>query len=309
VTRLTDLTDAAISVLAEQGMRGLTHRAVDARAALPLGTTSAYFRTRKALIGALVRRLADLDNADLDNAGPGRADLENAGRDSTGHDSASPGDGGPDSASPDAADPNGTGPDSTDRGTAGLRGAGLRGASLRGASLRGASPGSASPGSASPGSASPGSASPDNADADRARMPPPVGDFAEMVAQVLDGWLTVGRERTLARYCCLLEATHHPELRTILEHGRSYREQARTLMEAAGVAEPARAGDHFVACVDGLLFDRLAGAGALTAPRPGTPENRADLAGAVRHLLAGFTSATATRSISRNASRRPDSSG
>src|ERR1700754_4014820 len=115
MTRFTDLTDAAIALVAEQGMRGLTHRAVDARAGLPQGTTSAYFRTRKALIEALVKRLADLDNADV-----------------TAQSLAAP-----------PADPAG---------------------------------------------------------------------FAEAVAGVLDTWLTVGRERTLARYACLLEATHHPEL-------------------------------------------------------------------------------------------------
>jgi DNA-binding transcriptional regulator YbjK len=190
VTRSTDITDAAISVVAEQGMRGLTHRAVDARAGLPLGTTSAYFRTRKALIEALVRRLADLDDADV------AARTFDA-----------------------PADP---------------------------------------------------------------------GAFAEAVAAVLDTWLTAGRERTLARYACLLEATHHEELRTILGYGRASREQAHALMTAVGAADPAQAGDHFVACVDGLLFDRLAGAGALTAPRPGTPENRADLATAVRRLLSAF---------------------
>src|SRR5690349_2893472 len=43
------ITDAAIQLVAEQGMRGLTHRAVDRRAGLPEGSTSAYFRTRKAL--------------------------------------------------------------------------------------------------------------------------------------------------------------------------------------------------------------------------------------------------------------------
>ncbi|GAA1866684.1 TetR/AcrR family transcriptional regulator [Asanoa iriomotensis] len=191
MTRFTDLTDAAISVVAAQGMRGLTHRAVDGRAGLPLGTTSAYFRTRKALIEALVRRLADLDNEDL------------AGR----------------------------------------------------------------------------------------SFDPPPAEFAESVAWVLDTWLTTGRERTLARYACLLEATHRPELRTILEYGRASRDQARTLMEAAGVANPSQAGDHFVACVDGLLFDRMVGAGALTAPTPGTPENRADLATAVRRLMTAFTAA------------------
>ncbi|MFJ9575271.1 TetR/AcrR family transcriptional regulator [Streptomyces sp. NPDC101191] len=49
-------------------MRGLTHRAVDAAAGLPTGTTSAYFRTRSALLTALVRRLVELDQAELGRA-------------------------------------------------------------------------------------------------------------------------------------------------------------------------------------------------------------------------------------------------
>ncbi|MEU7301296.1 TetR family transcriptional regulator C-terminal domain-containing protein [Streptomyces sp. NPDC007206] len=63
--RRTLLADAAIGVLADAGMRGLTHRAVDRAAALPPGTTSAYFRTRQALLTALVRRLVALDQAEL----------------------------------------------------------------------------------------------------------------------------------------------------------------------------------------------------------------------------------------------------
>ncbi|MEU4269329.1 TetR family transcriptional regulator C-terminal domain-containing protein [Streptomyces sp. NPDC026092] len=63
------LADAALGVLADAGMRGLTHRAVDAAAGLPAGTTSAYCRTRSALLTALVRRLVDLDQAELSAAG------------------------------------------------------------------------------------------------------------------------------------------------------------------------------------------------------------------------------------------------
>lgn len=66
--RRTVLADAAIHVLAEEGMRGLTHRAVDRAAALPPGTTSAYFRTRQALLTALVRRLVAQDQAELQAA-------------------------------------------------------------------------------------------------------------------------------------------------------------------------------------------------------------------------------------------------
>ncbi|HEX8627966.1 MAG TPA: TetR/AcrR family transcriptional regulator [Catenuloplanes sp.] len=195
--RFAALTDAAISLIAELGMRGLTHRAVDARAGLPAGTASAYLRTRKALVEAVVHRLADLDTADLATR-----------------------------AVPTAA----------------------------------------------------------------LAMAPDLDNLATSVAALLDDWLTTGRTRTLARYACLLEATHHPELRAILGYGVAIRAQARALLVAAGSPDPERRGRHFVAAVDGLLFDRLVGAGALSAPRPGTPQSRADLTVAVRNLLAAALS-------------------
>ncbi|MFJ9773161.1 TetR/AcrR family transcriptional regulator [Kitasatospora sp. NPDC101157] len=67
--RRTVLADAAIGVLADAGVRGLTHRAVDAAAGLPVGTTSAYLRTRQALLTALVRRLVELDQGELQAMG------------------------------------------------------------------------------------------------------------------------------------------------------------------------------------------------------------------------------------------------
>ncbi|QEU96712.1 TetR/AcrR family transcriptional regulator [Streptomyces kanamyceticus] len=63
--RRTLLADAALDVLADEGMRGLTHRAVDRKAALPPGTTSAYFRTRAALLTGLVTRLVQRDQTEL----------------------------------------------------------------------------------------------------------------------------------------------------------------------------------------------------------------------------------------------------
>jgi AcrR family transcriptional regulator len=190
--RFAALTDAAISLIAELGMRGLTHRAVDARAGLPAGTASAYLRTRKALVEAVVQRLADLDTADLATRGVPT---------------------GPVGAAPD------------------------------------------------------------------------LDQLSAGIAALLDGWLTVGRTRTLARYACLLEATHHPELRPILAYGVAMRTQARELLTAAGAPDAERRGSHLVAAVDGLLFDRLAGAGSLAAPPPGTAESRADLTAAIRGLL------------------------
>ena len=187
--RMAALADAAIHVVATRGMRGLTHRAVDEQAGVPTGSTSAYFRTRKALIEGVVRRLAELDNVEVVEAG---VDVQ--------------------------------------------------------------------------------------LDPDR---------LAEGLAHVLDQWMTTARERTLARYACLLEATHHPELRGILAHGERPRAQARELLAALGAQDPERQSRDLVAFIDGLVFDRLVGAGALGAAAPGTPESRAELAAAIRAALRG----------------------
>ncbi|WP_119729974.1 TetR/AcrR family transcriptional regulator [Thermomonospora amylolytica] len=58
--RRDSLRDAAIEVLAEAGGRGLTHRAVDAAAGVPPGTTKNYFPTRDALLRAVAERCVEL---------------------------------------------------------------------------------------------------------------------------------------------------------------------------------------------------------------------------------------------------------
>jgi DNA-binding transcriptional regulator YbjK len=55
------LADAALGVLAEDGGRALTHRAVDRRAGLPEGSTSNHFPTRELLLTAALRRLVELE--------------------------------------------------------------------------------------------------------------------------------------------------------------------------------------------------------------------------------------------------------
>ncbi len=171
------ITDTAIQIVAEQGMRGLTHRAVDRRAGLPEGSTSAYFRTRKALVEGFVERLATLERLDV------------------------------------APDPD---------------------------------------------------------------------DIAGSLARTLDSWL-VERNRTLARYAAMLEATHHPELRSILVH--TPREQATALAKALGHEDPERAGAHFTAFLEGLIFYRLVGGGSTSGPTPGTEESVRDLRDAVEKAL------------------------
>ncbi|MFC5179315.1 TetR/AcrR family transcriptional regulator [Nocardioides taihuensis] len=64
--RRRELLDAAVAVTAESGLRGLTHRAVDRRAGLPEGSTSAYLRTRAALLGELTSYVAARATADVE---------------------------------------------------------------------------------------------------------------------------------------------------------------------------------------------------------------------------------------------------
>jgi len=60
--------DTAIAVLAAQGARGLTHRAVDRAAGLPPGSTSNHARTREALLTCALKRITELEAADAADA-------------------------------------------------------------------------------------------------------------------------------------------------------------------------------------------------------------------------------------------------
>lgn len=65
--RRAELLEAAVDVVADSGLRGLTHRAVDARAGLPEGTCSAYLRTRLALLAGLTEHVGGMLAADVDS--------------------------------------------------------------------------------------------------------------------------------------------------------------------------------------------------------------------------------------------------
>ncbi|GAA4696365.1 TetR/AcrR family transcriptional regulator [Nocardioides conyzicola] len=64
--RRRTLLDAALHVIADEGLKGLTHRAVDRRAGLPEGSCSAYWRTRNALQAALTEYVAGALLTDVD---------------------------------------------------------------------------------------------------------------------------------------------------------------------------------------------------------------------------------------------------
>lgn len=60
------LGDAAIAILAREGGRGLTHRAVDREAEVPQGTTKNYFPTRESLLEAAAARMTEEHRAAVD---------------------------------------------------------------------------------------------------------------------------------------------------------------------------------------------------------------------------------------------------
>ena len=58
--------EAAVELLGVEGVRALSHARVDDRAGLPPGSTSNWFRTRRALLGGIVEWIAERDVADFD---------------------------------------------------------------------------------------------------------------------------------------------------------------------------------------------------------------------------------------------------
>jgi AcrR family transcriptional regulator len=66
--RRRSLTDAAITLLASDGVHGLTHRSAERAAGLPAGTASNYFRNREELLVAAAERIVELHLADMERA-------------------------------------------------------------------------------------------------------------------------------------------------------------------------------------------------------------------------------------------------
>src|SRR6478672_3588926 len=85
---------------------------------------------------------------------------------------------------------------------------------------------------------------------DSAAVPPPAGQelsaFGALAAALVEGWLTAGRERQLARYELSLEATRRPELRqTLMTSGATIRAVIEGRFSAAGVPEPGQRAADF----------------------------------------------------------------
>jgi DNA-binding transcriptional regulator YbjK len=103
--------------------------------------------------------------------------------------------------------------------------------------------------------------------------------LTNLLSTVVLGWLTEGRERTLARYELALESTRRPALRMrMMSHGATFRLLAEQTIAAAGATEPKRRAKTLVAHLDGLMLHHL------TRPGPGELDE-ADLRAACRDVL------------------------
>ncbi|MET9275336.1 TetR family transcriptional regulator C-terminal domain-containing protein [Kribbella sp. NPDC003557] len=156
------IADAAIHLVATRGLRGLTHRAVDAEAGLPPGSTSYYLRTRNALLTACVNRMLT--------------------RDLTG-------------------------------------------------------------------------------------MPPAGADAIELMVAMTLGLARNRPDDLVARYELSLEASRQPELRAAINAGgQQLRTMLGQLLAGLGIPDPEAAAWPVAAMMDGLLYDRVAGAGGTLSP-------------------------------------------
>lgn len=63
--RRLEIVQAALDVLANEGSRGITHRAIDGYLKKPLGTTSNYFRRRNDLLAAVAVHIMERDVQDM----------------------------------------------------------------------------------------------------------------------------------------------------------------------------------------------------------------------------------------------------
>lgn len=76
ITRRERALRAAVDEVGDHGIRALTHARVDARAGLPKGSTSNWFRTRAALLAGLIEHIADAERADAPIAPTGDTTTE-----------------------------------------------------------------------------------------------------------------------------------------------------------------------------------------------------------------------------------------
>jgi DNA-binding transcriptional regulator YbjK len=113
----------------------------------------------------------------------------------------------------------------------------------------------------------------------------PAPDLEELLVSMVLNLVRDRPDDLIARYELSLEASRHPELRdAIIQGGRILREGLADLLAALGVPNADTAAWPVAAMMDGLLYDRVAGAGTTLTTDAWESGVRATLAA----LLAGL---------------------
>ncbi|MFB7409798.1 TetR/AcrR family transcriptional regulator [Streptomyces sp. NPDC056202] len=250
-SRADRIGDAALDLLVERGMRGLTHRAVDERAGLPQGSTSNHARTRQALLETAVRRQVQLESQVLT----------------------------PDEL-PGAAGPPGAAGAAGPSGTVGTASAaeGARDRPRDGApdGAPGRTPDGA-PGTAPGGPSEPAPHGPLDTDT-----------LVDALSLALHRYLTDHRALLVSRYELALEATRRPELRAFFDAaGSVFHGPLVAMTAAAGSTEPERHALSLIAWCEGLMFS--CAAGSFHAAVPSRAELRTGFEELLRGMLGGGT--------------------
>ncbi|MCC3316208.1 TetR/AcrR family transcriptional regulator [Nocardia africana] len=178
------IVGTAIDLIAREGLRALTHRALDTEAGLPSGSTSYYFRTKRALVEAIVDAITERS----------RTDFRAGGLPVTGAD-----------------------------------------------------------------------------------------DIAAAVATWLDDLLAQRRNHLIARHMLITDLLGDPDLHSRLVASLFSHRHARELFRSLGAADPDTAAADYIAVIEGLVFDRFAGARKELAA--GTRESAEQLARPLRAQL------------------------
>ncbi|MEU0543979.1 TetR family transcriptional regulator [Nocardia sp. NPDC005978] len=213
--RRTRIVDSAIDLVAAQGLRALTHRALDTALELPPGSTSYYFRTKRALIEAIVDHIALRSRSDFAAAGEALR-------------------------VPGIAPGAGTSP--------------------------GTEPSVSGPSNSRSGGGTPGDSTSGDID---------IPALALGIADWLDRLLAQRRNHLIVRHALIIELQGDEELHAKLVGCLFSHRHATELYRALGSRSPAEAAADFIAVIEGLVFDRFAG--ARTTLVPGTPESRRQL--------------------------------
>ncbi|MVU79375.1 TetR family transcriptional regulator [Nocardia sp. ET3-3] len=172
------IVDSAIDLIAAQGLRALTHRALDTALDLPAGSTSYYFRTRRALLEGIVERIATRSRTDFADRQP---------------------------------------------------------------------------------------------EMDETREDLDVDRLARGTATWLDRLLAQRRNHLITRHALIVELLGDAELHEKLVGCLFSHRHATALFETLGATDPATAAADFIAVIEGLIFDRFAG--ARTGLQAGTAES------------------------------------